>query len=152
MFAFADVAAHFFSLLESEPKRRLVRHRMKHEHVHAPVWLPADVILRKHVTASPGLVPGNGSLFEERNHPVGDYLIRCVFHCNSLSPPPASTGRPGLGNSRPGLGRHYRSRANWRLSLTWFVVFGCVLCVLHQSHVASGLSSFRVSLTVCSWH
>ena len=24
-------------------------------------------------------------MFEKRNHPLGDCLIHCVFHCNSLS-------------------------------------------------------------------
>src|SRR5262249_8502595 len=94
VFDLADVAAHFLGLFEREPERRLVRHRMNHEHVHAPVWLPADPILREHVSARPGLVPGNGSLFEERNRPIGDYLIHCVFHGYSFLPPPAATGMP----------------------------------------------------------
>src|SRR5438034_2629463 len=37
VFALADVAAHRLSLLEREPEWRLIRHRMKQEHVDAPV-------------------------------------------------------------------------------------------------------------------
>src|SRR6266581_1992038 len=61
------------------------------------------------------------------------------------SPPPATTGRPGSWLLLAGAGRHYRPRANWRLTL--YMGFRFRLLTLCVTPIArpSSLSRLRVS-------
>src|SRR5436189_77204 len=68
----------------------------------------------------------------------GDYLIDCIFHGYSFFAAPRANGSPWFLVTLDRGWAALSAKANWRLSLTWFVVFGCVLSVLHQSHVALG--------------
>ena len=86
---------------------------------------------------------------EKRNHPVGDYLIDCVFHGYSFFAAPRFNGSPWflvtLDRGWAALSAKSKLEVDaymvWRFRLLTF-------CVTYQSHVGSGLSRLSVSRKV----
>src|SRR5690348_5895368 len=76
----SNVSAQFLSLFEGKPEGGFKVHRMQQENIDATISLFADKISGPAGLNCPRLVPGDCSLFEERNHALGDDVVNSGFH------------------------------------------------------------------------
>lgn len=71
----ADIAAQLLGLMECQPERAFILHRMEHQDIDAAIGLLADKVAGESALDIPRLAPRDCSLREQGNHALGDAVI-----------------------------------------------------------------------------